>query len=180
MYVSVHEGWAGTKSSNLCSSAVAMCVPALVSVQWLNKQSLSSPKDLIILDGSLAMPGEKRDTHNDFEKSRIFGAKFFDIEECSDKTTPYEHMMPTAEEFASFVNKLGVRRATHVVVYDNNVKFGMFSAPRVWWTFRVFGHERVSVLDGGLPRWLAEGYPTESGPVQNAPVEGTLCYSILR
>ena len=137
---------------------------ALIRAQWLYKQLLRAPKQLRILDGSWHLPSENRDPKKEFESIRIPGAKFFDIEECTDKGSSFEHMMPHKEDFANYVKSLGIGNDNHVVVYDNNVKFGMFSAPRVWWTFRAFGHENVSVLDGGLPKWLAEGYPTESGP----------------
>ena len=69
-------------------------------------------------------------------------------------------MLPSPDVFASYVGKLGIDNNTHVVVYDNNEQLGLFSAQRVWWTFRVFGHNKISVLDGGLSKWIADGYST--------------------
>ena len=83
---------------------------------------------------------------------------FFDIDECADKSSQFDHMIPQPSEFESYAGKLGIGNETHVVVYDNHDKFGLFSAQRVWWTFRLFGHNAVSVLEGGLPKWVAEGY----------------------
>ena len=76
--------------------------------------------------------------------------------------SPLPHMLPTPQAFADAVGKLGIGNADTVVIYDGA---GVFSAPRVWWTFRVFGHDNVAVLDGGLPKWRREGRPTESGPM---------------
>ena len=169
----LRESWKTGRVENTSPQSI-MSISSLVRVQWLYQQALRAPKHLRILDGSWHLPSENRDPKKEFQLTRIQGARFFDIEECVDKGSPYEHMIPRAEDFANYVKTLGISNDSHVVVYDNNAKFGLFSAPRVWWTFRAFGHDRVSVLDGGLPRWLAEGYPTESGPVQNAPVEGTV------
>jgi len=110
----------------------------------------------------------KRDPKQEFEERHIPGAVFFDIDQCSDRTSPYDHMMPKANEFAEYVGKLGVGNDSHVVVYDGSDQ-GLFSAPRVWWMFRVFGHEAVSLLDGGLKNWLREGFPLSSGKTQVAP-----------
>ncbi|MGV8841171.1 MAG: 3-mercaptopyruvate sulfurtransferase [Bauldia sp.] len=101
-----------------------------------------------------------------FAEAHIPGAQFFDIEEISDHATPLPHMLPTPEGFAAAAGGLGVASTDRIVVYDD----GMFrSAPRVWWTFRIFGAERVQVLDGGLPKWLAESRPVESGATAAAP-----------
>eukprot|EP01137_Pigoraptor_chileana_P016758 Opistho-2@73816 len=98
---------------------------------------------------------------------RIPGSVFFDIDEIADKSTELPHMLPNETEFAHAVGTgLGIGSDNDVVVYDDQ---GIFSAPRVWWTFKVFGHDRVSILDGGLPRWLSEGLATEAGP--QAPVK---------
>lgn len=145
-----------------------MALP-LVKTQWLRQQMLNGAKNLRILDGSWHLPITKRDAKKEYGEKRIPGALFFDIDECIDKSSPYEHMIPSAEEFAHYVQKLGITNDTHVVVYDRNEKFGLFSAPRVWWTFRVFGHNLVSVVDGGLPKWCSDGLPTDSGPVAKSP-----------
>ena len=139
-------------------------VSALVKAHWLRQLMLQSPKHLRILDASLQLSKENRDARQEFLAHRIPGAKFFDVNECADKFSPYAHSLPNAEEFADCKRKLGIRNDSHVVVYDNNEKVGLYSAPRAWWMFRAFGHHRVSVLDGGFPRWCAEGFPIESGP----------------
>lgn len=149
-------------------------VSALVKAHWLRQLMLQSPKHLRILDASLQLSKENRDARQEFLAHRIPGAKFFDVNECADKFSPYAHSLPNAQEFADCKRKLGIRNDSHVVVYDNNEKVGLYSAPRAWWMFRAFGHHRVSVLDGGFPRWCAEGFPIESGPEKNtAAVQGT-------
>ncbi|XP_032220318.2 3-mercaptopyruvate sulfurtransferase-like [Nematostella vectensis] len=157
-----------------------MAVPPLVRASWLNQQIKDGVKNLRILDGSWFLPNANREPEKEFYQKRIPGARYFDIDECRDKSNPYDHMLPSEAEFASYVQNLGITNDSHVVVYDNNEKLGVFSAPRVWWTFRAFGHERVSVLDGGLPKWCSEGFPTESGPLKeesfkdNPPFKATL------
>lgn len=146
-----------------------MAVEPLVQTQWLRQQMLDGAKNLCILDGSWHVPVEKRNAKEEHEQKRIPGAVFFDIQECMNKSSPYPYMIPSAEEFCRYMEKLGIANDTHIVVYDRNEKFGLFSAPRVWWTFRVFGHNLVSVLDGGLPKWCSDGFPTESGPLKELP-----------
>ena len=150
-----------------------MFAAPLVRVGWLRQQMLNGTKNLRVIDGSWHLPMTKRNAKKEYEEKRIPGAVLFDVDECSDKSSPYPHMLPSPEEFGEYVQKLGIRNDTHVVVYDRNEKFGLFSAPRVWWTFRVFGHDLVSVVDGGLPKWCEEGFPTESGPLKKLP-EGNL------
>ncbi|XP_004071817.3 3-mercaptopyruvate sulfurtransferase isoform X1 [Oryzias latipes] len=136
---------------------------ALVSVQWLAdaiKNKLAGPK-LRILDTSWYLPNTKRVTRDEFAQKHIPGASFFDIDECSDSTSPYDHMLPTSSHFSKYVGDLGIGNDTHVVVYDTS-DFGAYSAPRVWWMFRAFGHGLVSVLDGGMKNWVAEGHPVTS------------------
>ncbi|XP_024128346.1 3-mercaptopyruvate sulfurtransferase [Oryzias melastigma] len=136
---------------------------ALVSVQWLAdavRNKLVGPK-LRILDTSWYLPKAKRDTRDEFAQKHIPGASFLDIDECSDSTSPYDHMLPTPSNFSQYVGDLGIGNDTHVVVYDTS-DFGAFSAPRVWWMFRAFGHGLVSVLDGGMKNWVAEGHPVTS------------------
>jgi thiosulfate/3-mercaptopyruvate sulfurtransferase len=87
---------------------------------------------------------------------------FFDIDEIADGTSPLPHMLPPPEKFSSRVRKLGLGDGVRIVVYDQR---GLFSAARVWWTFRAFGHGDVAVLDGGLPKWLSEGRPVEDSTV---------------
>ncbi|RMH52424.1 MAG: 3-mercaptopyruvate sulfurtransferase [Alphaproteobacteria bacterium] len=129
-----------------------------VSTAWLHDH-LGAP-DLRVLDASLFLPGEPRDPRAEYLAGHIPGALFFDIEEISDHRSALPHMVPPVEKFVSRVRAMGIGDGHRVVVYDSQ---GMFSAPRVWWMFRLFGKEDVAVLDGGLPKWKAEGRPLEEG-----------------
>jgi thiosulfate/3-mercaptopyruvate sulfurtransferase len=131
----------------------------LVTTDWLGDH-LASP-DLAILDCSWHMPATKRDAKAEFSAQRIPGAQFFDIDEIADTASGLPHMLPSPEKFSARVRKLGIGDGKRVICYDTA---GLFSAARVWWMFRVFGHEDVAVLDGGLPKWLAEGRTLEDGP----------------
>lgn len=128
----------------------------LVSTDWLTEH-LPQVK---LLDASWHMPASARDAKADFVAAHIPGAQFFDLDEHSDHATPLPHMLPPAESFAEAASALGVGNDDAVVVYDTA---GLFSAARAWWMFRAFGHANVAVLDGGLPKWQAEGRPTAQG-----------------
>ncbi len=130
----------------------------LVSTEWL--ADALGRDSIAILDATWFLPGGLRDAKSEFAARHVPGAVFFDIDAISDRSNPLPHMLPSPAEFATAARRLGVNGASTVVVYD---ALGLFSAPRVWWTFRVMGHDRTYVLDGGLPKWLAEGRPTESG-----------------
>lgn len=130
----------------------------LVTVKQLTEALCKSHKNLRVLDSSWHMPATNRNPYAEYLEGHIPGSLFFDIEDCVDKKSKYDHMLPTPSDFEKYVGKLGINNNTHVILYDNN-EVGLFSAPRVWWTFRVFGHNAVSILDGGLPRWHAEGQP---------------------
>ncbi|XP_020643317.3 3-mercaptopyruvate sulfurtransferase isoform X1 [Pogona vitticeps] len=145
---------------------------ALVSAKWVSEAIRSSQTGLTVrlLDASWYLPKMKRDPRREFEERHIPGAAFFDIDQCSDRTSPYDHMLPSAGDFSEYVGKLGVSNDSHVVVYDASDQ-GLFSAPRVWWMFRVFGHEAVSLLDGGLKNWIREGCPVSSGKSHPVPAE---------
>jgi thiosulfate/3-mercaptopyruvate sulfurtransferase len=134
--------------------------PSLVSPQWLSER-LGKP-GVSVVDGSFYLPAMKRDPATEYAAGHIPGAVRFDIDEISDKSSSLPHMLPSRAEFAAAVGKLGISDKDTIVVYDGA---GTFSAPRVWWTFRLFGARNVFILDGGLPRWKAEGFPTEAGPV---------------
>jgi len=121
--------------------------------------------DLKIIDGSWRMPGNPP-AIEDHRQRRIPGAVFFDLDEIADKSTGLPHMLPSADEFAAKIGTLGISDKDRVIVYDDA---GLFSAARVWWTFRAMGHDRVSVLDGGLPKWRREGRALESGVASPAP-----------
>jgi len=135
-----------------------MSTPSLVTTAWLATE-LGRP-DLQVLDGTYFLPAMQRDALAEFRAGHIPGAAFFDIDAIADKSSPLPHMLPTPEQFEAAVGNLGVGNETQVVVYD---ALGLMSAARVWWMFRVFGHTRVAVLDGGLPKWTAEGRPLASG-----------------
>ena len=133
-----------------------------VSTEWL--QEHLDDADLIILDGSWYLPAMQREPDEEFEKAHIPGSQRFDIDTVKDKTSSLPHMLPTAGEFADFVGKLGINEKSRVIIYDG---LGLFSAPRVWWTFRVFGLKNVFLLEGGFPRWVAEKRPVETGKARD-------------
>ena len=128
----------------------------VVSTQWL-AEHLSAP-DVRVVDASWYMPDAKRDPKAEYNEAHIPGAVYFNIDEISDSASPYPHMLPAPEKFASRVKAMGLGDGHRIVVYDGA---GLFTAARVWWMFRVMGHEDVFVLDGGFPKWRAEGRPTE-------------------
>jgi thiosulfate/3-mercaptopyruvate sulfurtransferase len=136
---------------------------ALVSTDWLGAHLRDA--SLRVLDGSWHMPQAKREPRAEFRAAHISGAAFFDIDAIADHSTSLPHMLPSAEAFAQAVGDLGVGTGDLVVVYDTR---GVVSAARVWWTFRAFGHDAVAVLDGGLPKWKAEGRLVESGEAKPA------------
>jgi thiosulfate/3-mercaptopyruvate sulfurtransferase len=131
---------------------------ALISTHDLNAQLGDASS--VILNGSWHMPSEKCDARKEHANAHIPRAVFFDIDAISDQASPYPHMLPSAQAFSQAVSALGISNNSDIVVYDSN---GLFSAARVWWMFRVFGHSKVRVLDGGFPKWLAEKRPVESG-----------------
>lgn len=137
----------------------------LVSTEWL----AANQGRVRVVDGSWHMPADNRDAATEFLAARIPGAVHFDLEAISDHTSPLPHMLPSPEDFAAAAGALGLASSDSIVVYNSR---GLFSAARVWWMFRVMGHEDVAVLDGGLPRWVAEGRAIESGPAQ-APTPRT-------
>jgi thiosulfate/3-mercaptopyruvate sulfurtransferase len=129
----------------------------LVSTVWLAER-LGDP-DVQVVDATWFMPNEGRSGRAEYERGHIPGAVFFDIDAIADPTTDLPHMLPGPQAFAEQAGALGLRREAEVVVYD---ALGLFSAPRVWWTLRVMGFPSVQVLDGGLPKWRAEGKPLET------------------
>jgi len=131
----------------------------LVSTAWLAAH-LSDP-DLRVLDGSYYLADMGRDAKAEYDAAHIPGARFFDIDEISDHRSELPHMVPPVEKFMSRMRAMGVGDGHQVVVYDGA---GLFSAARVWWLFRLMGKTDVAVLDGGFPKWQAEGHPIEDMP----------------
>jgi thiosulfate/3-mercaptopyruvate sulfurtransferase len=132
---------------------------SLVDTAWLAKH-LNDP-DLRVADATYFLPNQGRNARAEYETQHIPGAVFFDIDEIADTGNPLPHMLPTPEKFASRMRKLGIGDGNRVVVYDAH---GLMSATRAWWMLRVYGHKDVALLDGGLPKWLAEGHLVEDGP----------------
>jgi thiosulfate/3-mercaptopyruvate sulfurtransferase len=136
-----------------------MTVSPIVSARWL-REHLHDP-GVRVLDASWYLTTMNRDPRREFREGHIPGAQLFSIDEASDPSSPLPHTFPPAAQFADVVSRLGISSGDHVVVYDAS---GMnLSAPRVWWMFRAFGHDAVSVLDGGLGAWKAAGGILEPG-----------------
>ncbi|MEP1328210.1 3-mercaptopyruvate sulfurtransferase [Pseudophaeobacter sp.] len=131
----------------------------LVSTEWLAAH-LKDP-DLRILDGSWYLPQEERDAKAEYDRAHIPNARFFDIDDISDHRSELPHMVPPVEKFMSRLRAMGIGDGHQVVVYDGA---GLKSAARVWWLFRLMGQNNIAVLDGGLPKWVAEGRETEDLP----------------
>jgi thiosulfate/3-mercaptopyruvate sulfurtransferase len=135
----------------------------LRTTDWLAEHSRDP--NLVVVDGSYFLPTHNRDAHAEYRGGHIPGAVFFDIESISDHSTDLPHMLPGTTQFGNAVGELGIGDGDTIVVYDNSP---LFSAARVWWTFRLFGAKSVYILDGGLPKWKAEGRPLESGDTRRA------------
>jgi thiosulfate/3-mercaptopyruvate sulfurtransferase len=136
----------------------------LVSTQWL-ADHLNSP-DIVVVDASFYLATMKRDARAEYLAAHIPGAVFFNIDEISDHTSDLPHMLPRPEAFSSAMRALGIGDGETIVIYDG---LGLYSAARVWWTFRIFGVREAFILDGGFPKWKAEGRPIESGEVKRLP-----------
>ena len=147
----------------------------LVQPQWL-AQHLSDP-NLVVLDGTFYLPNQGKNARAEFQASAISGAKFFDIDQVAETGTGLPHMAPSAEIFASACDDLGITAQSRVVIYDQH---GLFSAARVWWTFRLFGHEQVSVLDGGLPGWIASGGSVGPGQLEQTALDNAPGYVVAQ
>lgn len=130
-----------------------------VTTEWL-AQRLNAP-DVVVVDGSWYLPVHQKDPHADYAERRIPGALRFDIDTVKDPQSTLPHMLPRPEAFAAAVGAMGIGDGMRIVVYDG---LGLFSAPRVRWTFKTFGAKDVVILEGGFPKWQAEGRPVEEGP----------------
>ncbi|HEY4353709.1 MAG TPA: 3-mercaptopyruvate sulfurtransferase [Paraburkholderia sp.] len=146
---------------------------SLVSTDWLAAE-LAAP-DLVVLDASWDMPSDTRKPFALYAETHIPGARFFDIDQVADHHTQLPHMVPTAGEFEQCIGALGVGNSSRVVCYDQQ---GIFSAPRARWMLRLFGHDQVAVLDGGLPKWRAEGRAVQTGA--QAPIAPARFRAALR
>jgi thiosulfate/3-mercaptopyruvate sulfurtransferase len=133
----------------------------LKSTEWLAGE-LGKP-DVAVIDGSYYLPTQSRDAMAEYVAAHIPGAVFFDINAVADHSTELPHMLPGPDQFGAAAGELGISEKDTIVVYDGT---GLYSAPRVWWTFRIFGARNVCILDGGLPAWKAEGRQTEAGTVK--------------
>lgn len=125
--------------------------PNLVSVDWL----ANNLDDVKVVDGTWAMPADRDRLLGGF----IPGAQSFDLDAVSTPHPSLNHMLPSADMFSRAISDMGISESDHVVIYD---RLGLFSAPRLWWTFRMFGHERISVLDGGLPAWIKASHSVDA------------------
>jgi thiosulfate/3-mercaptopyruvate sulfurtransferase len=139
-----------------------------VSTEWLADHLRD--ENLVVVDGSWYLPAMKRDGFKEYQAGHISGAVYFDIDEIADHGSGLPHMLPPPDTFALHMRRLGIGDGAKVVVYDGA---GLFSAPRVWWSFRVFGVKDVFILDGGLPKWRAENRALESGMTARKPANFT-------
>lgn len=120
----------------------------LVTSEWL----LRNFRTVKIFDASWHMPSTNRSAAEEFKKNKIYNSQFFDIDLISNKKSNLPHMLPDENTFNEYMNKFKVKNSDHVILYDTK---GIFSSPRAWYTFKLFGHDEVSVLDGGFPKWLS-------------------------
>ena len=136
----------------------------LVSTDWVAERLGND--DFVVVDGSYYLPAMKRNAREEYLAGHIPGAVYFDLDAISDHSSALPHMLPSPEAFSSAMRTMGIGDGLTIVVYDG---VGLFSAPRVWWTFRTFGVRDVYILDGGLTKWKAEGRPLDYGEVKRTP-----------
>lgn len=141
-----------------------MTETTLVETGWLAER-LDDP-DIRMIDATWHLPTVGRKGIEDYREGHIPGAVFWDIDAIADPSSSLPHMLPDEETFAGHMSALGVRNTDHVVVYDN---VGMMTSPRVWWCLRTFGHENVSLLNGGLIKWRADGHAITTEPPEIVP-----------
>ncbi|XP_045212358.2 3-mercaptopyruvate sulfurtransferase-like [Mercenaria mercenaria] len=134
----------------------------LVTAKHLFECITKFPEKMRVIDATWFLPNYGKKGFDNYKMGHIPGAAFFDIDACTTKSE-YEHMLPSETHFAEYVGNLGIDNDTSVVIYNDHPDFAQFSAPRVWWTFRVFGHEGVHLLDGGLRSWRDAGFPIATG-----------------
>ena len=148
---------------------------AFVTVDWL-AEHLNDPQ-IRILDGSWYLPGAQRDPRQEFLDAHVLGAQFFDIDSSARKDTALPHMLPSAETFSDVLNDLSIGPDDFVVIYDSA---GLFSAARVWWTLRVFGHDQVAILKGGLPAWRRANMPVVASESNTASINTSAAQAVWR
>lgn len=136
----------------------------LISTEWL-AGALGAP-DVMVFDATKYLPNEPFDGLTKYREAHIPGACFFDIDVVADPDTTLPHMAPTAGRFARLMGEMGISNTTRVIFYDQK---GLQSSARGWWLMKLFGHQNAAVLDGGLPKWRAEGRATQSGDATPAP-----------
>jgi thiosulfate/3-mercaptopyruvate sulfurtransferase len=136
----------------------------LVSTAWLAERL--GRAELVVFDATKYLPNEPQDAAAEFRAAHIPGARLFDVDAIADTDTDLPHMVPTPGRFARLIGALGVSNDSFVVFYDQK---GLASAARGWWMMGLYGHDRAAVLDGGLPKWVAEGRPTETGDAPPPP-----------
>ena len=142
--------------------------PHFVSGAWL-QDHLNAP-DVVIVDGSWYLPNLNRNARAEYEEGHIPGAVFFDIDAIADISQNLPHMLPAPEIFAREMGRMGIGDGARIVIYDGA---GLFSAPRVWWTFRTMGARDVAILEGGAPRWRADNRPWTDDVTQRRPTTFT-------
>ncbi len=150
--------------SSLKPSSTYANPEALVGTEWLAANMAA--RGVRVVDGTMHLPNVDRDARAEFLERHLPGAGYFDIDVIADRSSDLPHMLPDAGTFGRETGALGISNDDLVIVYD---AYGLFSAGRVWWMFRAMGHDKVAVLDGGLPKWLAEERPVESGAASPAP-----------
>ena len=147
----------------------------LISTEWLADR-LYDP-DVVVVDASWYLPGAGRNAQEEYLDSHIAGAVFFGIDEIADRRSDLPHMLPLPEQFGAQVGALGISDTDTIVVYD---EAGLSSAPRAWWSFEVMGARDVRILDGGGPKWRAEGRPLQSGLSRRKPQSFNAVYDARR
>jgi thiosulfate/3-mercaptopyruvate sulfurtransferase len=147
----------------------------LVSTDWLAAHL--SDASVKLIDASFKLPGVLPLPKDDYLAAHIPGAVFFDVDAVSDHANPLPHMFPSAEQFGRDVGALGIGNDDLVVLYDAG---GWVAAPRAWWMFLSYGHDKVRILDGGLKKWRAEGRAVEAGAVSPKPATFTAAYDAAR
>jgi thiosulfate/3-mercaptopyruvate sulfurtransferase len=144
--------------------STAPSTPLIVNAEWL--ASNLGKQGIKVFDATSHLPTLGRDANAEHLACRIAGSLRFDIDKIADKSSPLPHTLPAADQFQSQMKDLGLENDDHVIVYCDSV---FLSSARAWWMLRLFGHEKVSVLDGGLKLWLARSGATETGPITNLP-----------